>query len=298
MISKYRLATIMIVICIGMLSVPASIGFSKSSITPASQRDSLTAEAGRDSQKLVLRSAAALVADQETGEFLIQKKATAVLPIASITKLMTAMVVLDADMDLEEPLTIEQGDMVGLRRRIRAQLPTGTEITRRDALILALMASDNRCARALGRNFPGGLDACISAMNAKAQSLGLVETHFLDPAGIHCGNVSSAKDLARMVDAAYQYRLIRKYTTCKETTIRLGRRTRQFHNTNHLIGNPRWQIGLSKTGFIDEAGRCLVMQSRVAKRPVLIVLLDSQGKLTRYGDANRIKKWLESSQSL
>jgi D-alanyl-D-alanine endopeptidase (penicillin-binding protein 7) len=160
------------------------------------------------------------------------------------------------------------------------------------------MASENRAAHALGRTYPGGLSAFVAAMNAKAQSLGLIETHFIDPAGIHCGNVSSAKDLARMVDAAYHYSIIREYTTCKKTAIRLDRRTLQFHNTNHLIGNPRWQIGLSKTGFIDEAGRCLVMQSQVAKRPVLIVLLDSQGKLTRYGDANRIKQWLEGSKSL
>jgi D-alanyl-D-alanine endopeptidase (penicillin-binding protein 7) len=135
-------------------------------------------------------------------------------------------------------------------------------------------------------------------MNAKAQSLGLVDTHFEDPTGISSSNTSTARDLARMVDAAYQYSLIRESTTCKEATIRLGHRTRQFHNTNHLIKNPRWQIGLSKTGFIDEAGRCLVMQSQVAKRPVLIVLLDAQGKLTRYGDANRIKQWMEGSQAL
>ena len=293
MISKYRLATIMIVICIGMLSVPASIGFSKSSITPASQRDSLTAEAGRDSRKLVLRSAAALVADQETGEFLIQKKANAVLPIASITKLMTAMVVLDADMDLEEPLTIEQGDMVGLRRRIRVQLPTGTELTRRDALILALMASDNRCARALGRTFPGGLDACISAMNAKAQSLGLVETRFEDPTGLSRGNVSSARDLVRLVNVACRYSLIREFTTYKKAFVSLGQRTLEFHNTNRLVQNPHWQIGLSKTGFIGASGRCLVMQAQVAQRSLIIVLLESQGKLTRIGDANRIKYWLE-----
>jgi serine-type D-Ala-D-Ala endopeptidase (penicillin-binding protein 7) len=207
------------------------------------------------------------------------------------------MVVLDAKMDLEESITIASED-VDTVRHSRSRLPVNTRFTRGDALLLALMASENRAAHALGRTYRGGLSAFVAAMNAKAQSLGLVETHFLDPAGIHCGNVSSAKDLARMVDAAYQYRLIRKYTTCKETTIRLGRRKLQFQNTNHLIGNPRWQIGLSKTGFIDEAGRCLVMQSRVAKRPVLIVLLDSQGKLTRYGDANRIKQWMEGSKSL
>jgi serine-type D-Ala-D-Ala endopeptidase (penicillin-binding protein 7) len=283
----------MIVLCIGMLSVPATIGFSNSSITTASQRDSLTAEAGRSPRKPLLRSAAALVKDQQTGEFLIQKQATAVLPIASITKLMTAMVVLDANTDLQESLTIEQGDMVGLRRRARSHLPLGTELTRRDALLIALMASDNRCARALGRTYPGGLDACISAMNAKAQSLGLTETRFEDPSGLSSGNVSSARDLVRLVDTACQYSLIREFTTCKKAVIPSGRRVLEFHNTNRLIQNSRWQIGLSKTGFIGAAGRCLVMQAHVAQRPLIIVLLDSQGKLTRVGDANRIKHWLE-----
>jgi D-alanyl-D-alanine endopeptidase (penicillin-binding protein 7) len=293
MTSKYSKATIMIILCIGMLSVPAATGFSKSSITPSSQRDSLTAENNRPPRQLLLRSAAAIVADQQTGEFLIQKQATAVLPIASITKLMTAMVVLDAGIDLEESLTIEQGDMFGLRRRARSLLPTGTDLTRRDTLLIALMASDNRCARALGRTFPGGLDACISAMNAKAQLLGLTETHFEDTTGLSSGNVSSARDLVRLVDTAYQYSIIREFTTCKKAVIPSGRRVLKFHNTNRLVQNSRWQIGLSKTGFIGAAGRCLVMQAHVAQRSLIIVLLDSQGKLTRIGDANRIKYWLE-----
>jgi D-alanyl-D-alanine endopeptidase (penicillin-binding protein 7) len=253
-------------------------------------------KADRSHRNLVLRSASALVEDQMTGECLVEKQAEAIMPIASITKLMTAMVVLDAKMDLEESITIASEDVDTIRHS-HSRLPVNTRLTREDALLLALMASENRAAHALGRTYPGGLGAFAAAMNAKARSLGLVETHFIDPAGIHSGNVSSAKDLARMVDAAYQYRLIREYTTCKETTIRSGRRTLQFHNTNHLIGNPRWQIGLSKTGFIDEAGRCLVMQSQMAKRPVLIVLLDSQGKMTRYTDANRIKQWMEGSQT-
>ena len=159
------------------------------------------------------------------------------------------------------------------------------------------MSSDNRSAHALGRTYPGGLDACITAMNAKAQSLGLSETHFEDTTGLSKGNVSSARDLARLVDAAHKYRLIREFTTCKKATVHTGRRILQFRNTNRLIQNPRWQIGLSKTGFIDEAGRCLVMQANLARRPVLIVLLDSQGRLTRVGDANRIKHWLEGSSS-
>ena len=284
MTSKYCRATIMIVLCIAMLSVTAATAFSKSSTTPVSQRDS---------RKLVLRSAAALVKDQETGEFLIQKQATAVLPIASITKLMTAMVVLDAGIDLEESLTIESGDMFGLRRRARALLPVGSELTRRDALLIALMASDNRCARALGRAYPGGLDACIAAMNAKARSLGLTETRFEDPTGLSISNVSSARDLAQLVDIACQYNLIREFTTYKKAFVNSGRRILEFHNTNRLVQNPGWQIGLSKTGFIGASGRCLVMQAQVAQRSLIIVLLDSQGKLTRIGDANRIKHWLE-----
>ncbi len=274
----------LIILCIGMLSVPATIGFSKSSITPASQRDS---------RKLVLRSGAALVKDQQTGEFLIQKKATAVLPIASITKLMTAMVVLDANMELEESITIEHEDMFGLRRRARSLLPEGSRLTRRDVLLLALMSSDNRCARALARTYPGGFDACIAAMNAKAQLLGLIETHFDEPTGLSRGNVASARDLARLVDTAYQYSLIREFTTCKKTYIYASGRILKFNNTNRLLENPQWQIGLSKTGFIGASGRCLVLQAQVAQRSLIIVLLDSQGKLTRVGDANRIKHWLE-----
>jgi D-alanyl-D-alanine endopeptidase (penicillin-binding protein 7) len=199
------------------------------------------------------------VEDQMTGECLIQKQAGAIMPIASITKLMTAMVVLDAKMDLEESITIASEDVDKLRHS-HSHLPVNTRLTRGDALLLALMASENRAAHALGRTYPGGPGAFVAAMNAKAMSLGLVETHFIDPTGIHCGNVSSARDLARMVDAAYQYSIIREDTTRKEATIRSSRRTIHFHNTNHLIGNPRWEIGLSKTGFIDEAGRCLVMQ--------------------------------------
>jgi serine-type D-Ala-D-Ala endopeptidase (penicillin-binding protein 7) len=294
MASKYYKVPLVIVLCVGMLLVPLSTGFSKSSMTPASRRNSLNAEAGRIPRNLILRSAAALVEDQETGKCLIQKQAKAVLPIASITKLMTAMVVLDADRELQESLTIETGDM-DILRHSHSRIPVGTQLTRRDALLLAMMASDNRSAHALGRTYQGGLDACITAMNAKARSLGLLETHFKDTTGLSCGNVSSARDLVRLVDTAYQYDLIREFTTSTKAVIYSGSRILEFHNTNRLIRNPGWQIGLSKTGFIDEAGRCLVMQANVAQRSVLIVLLDSQGKMTRIGDANRIKRWLEGA---
>ncbi len=243
--------------------------------------------------RLMLRSASALVLDQRTGQALVEKQAEAVMPIASITKLMTAMVVLDANLNMQEPLVIENGDK-DMIRHSRSRLPVGTCLTRGEALGLALMSSENRAAHAVGRSFPGGVEACVKAMDAKAQALGLTETHFEDPAGLSSGNVSSAQDLARLVNAAYQYPQIRAYTTRTEATIRSGRRTLQFINTNALVRGHRWQIGLSKTGFIQEAGQCLVMQAMLAERPVLIVLLDSWGKYSRLGDANRIKQWIET----
>ena len=241
---------------------------------------------------LDLRSSSALVLDQKTGELIFQKHSEAVLPIASITKLTTAMVVLDAHLDLDEMVTIEAED-VDMLRHSKSRLPVGTCLSRGEALHLALMSSENRAAHALGRTYPQGLDVFISAMNAKARSLGLTETHFVDPSGLSSENVSSAKDLAKMVEAAYGYPQIRSFTTCDEATISGKRRPITFHNSNRLVRNAQWQIGLSKTGFIEEAGRCLVMQAWVAQRSVVIVLLDSVGKLTRFGDANRIKQWME-----
>ena len=288
----YRVIPTIALLC-AALAIPVSSGYAKSSMQLASYRpSSKNVSFEKAPKKLVLRSAAALVEDQQTGEFLIQKQATAVVPIASITKLMTAMVVLDAEIDLHESFFIETKDMDTLRHS-HSRLPVGSQITRSDAMLIALMSSDNRAASALGRTYPGGIEACVAAMNAKAKSLGLQETRFVDSTGLSSGNVSSARDLAKLVDAAYKYQLIREFTTSKKAVIYTGRRNLEFRNTNRLIQNPRWQIGLSKTGFIGEAGRCLVMQAHVAQRPVLIVLLDSQGKLTRVGDANRIKQWLE-----
>ena len=297
MAQRHVVVVLVIILSGAMLAVQGFIGISAASRPPHHHKKRSHAKVVRAPQKLVLRSASAWVADQQTGECLVQKQAETVLPIASITKLMTAMVVLDAKLDLQEPLTILPEDVDTLRHS-RSRLPVQTCIRRTDAMLLALMASENRAAHALGRTYPGGLVAFTAAMNAKARSLGLVETRFDDPTGISSGNVSSARDLARMVDAAYHYDKIREYTTRKEIVFRMGRRPVQFHNSNPLIRSPRWQIGLSKTGFIDEAGRCLVMQSRVGKRPVLIVLLDSQGKSTRYADANRIKQWMEGTQGI
>lgn len=243
--------------------------------------------------KLSLKSASVLVLDQNTGQALLEKQAGAVVPIASITKLMTAMVLLDAHLDPLEILTITSDDK-DLLRHSRSRLPVGTRLPREQALLLALLASENRAAHALGRTFPGGLSAFVQAMNAKAKALGLTGARFEDPSGLSSGNVATAWDLARILEAAYRYPEIRDFSTRSETTIQAGRRSIQFPNTNALVRNPRWSIGLSKTGYIQEAGRCLVMQAMLANRPVLVILLDSWGKYTRLGDANRIKQWLET----
>jgi len=239
-----------------------------------------------------LRSAAVLVKDQRSGEFLVSKQADVAMPIASLTKLMTAMVILDAHLDMDKVITIEEADKDRLRNS-HSHLYIGTQLTRREALLVALMASENRAARALGRTFPGGVPALVRAMNEKAKALELSETRFEDPAGLSDGNVSSARNLSRLVETACGYPLIGMYSTQPETTIRTGRKQLRFVNTNALVRNPRWQIGLSKTGYIEEAGRCLVMQTQLAQRPVLMVLLNSTGKNTRLGDANRIRQWLE-----
>lgn len=254
---------------------------------------SLGAAPGRGPAKLSLKSASALVLDQDTGQTLLAKQAGAVQPIASLTKLMTAMVLLDAHLDPQEILTITNDDKDMLRHS-KSRLPVGTRLPREQALLLALLASENRAAHALGRTFPGGLSAFVQAMNAKARELGLEEARFEDPSGLSSGNVASARDLALLLEAAYRYPEIRDFSTRPATTIQAGRRSIQFPNTNALVRSPRWTIGLSKTGYIQEAGRCLVMQAMLANRPVLIILLDSWGKYSRLGDANRIKQWMET----
>ncbi|MFZ1376241.1 MAG: serine hydrolase [Geothrix sp.] len=253
----------------------------------------LGAASPQASTRLSLKSASALVLDQNTGQALVEKQAAAVVPIASLTKLMTAMVLLDAHLDPAELLTITSDDKDSLRHS-RSRLPVGTRLPREQALLLALVASENRAAHALGRTYPGGLASFVLAMNAKARELGLSGAHFEDPSGLSSGNVATAWDLARIIQAAYRYPEIRDFSTRPETSIQAGRRTIQFPNTNALVRNPRWTIGLSKTGYIEEAGRCLVMQAMLGNRPVLVILLDSWGKYTRLGDANRIKQWLET----
>ena len=247
-----------------------------------------------DARHLALQSAAVLVLDQATGAVLFEKNPGAVLPIASITKLMTAMVVLDAKPNLTETLAIGEED-VDVLKGTRSRLKVGTHLAREEMLRLALMSSENRAASALSRHYPGGREAFVAAMNQKAQALGLVDTRFLDPTGLTAANVSSPRDLAKMVDAAHQYPLIREFSTTSEGEFSIAGRTQQFHNTNTLVKNPTWEIGLSKTGYISEAGKCLVMQAWLNSKPTIIVLLDSSGKMTRIGDANRIKRWVESA---
>ncbi|GLH72232.1 hypothetical protein GETHLI_07340 [Geothrix limicola] len=243
--------------------------------------------------RLSLKSASALVLDQSTGQALLEKQAGASVPIASLTKLMTAMVLLDAHLDPSEMLTITDDDKDSLRHS-KSRLPVGTRLPREQALLLALLASENRAAHALGRTYPGGLPAFVQAMNAKAKELGLTGARFADPTGLSSSNVASAWDLARILQAAYAYPEIRDFTTRPETSIQSGRRSIQFPNTNALVRSRHWNIGLSKTGYIEEAGRCLVMQAMLANRPVFVILLDSWGKYSRLGDANRIKQWLEA----
>jgi serine-type D-Ala-D-Ala endopeptidase (penicillin-binding protein 7) len=247
-----------------------------------------------DPGRLAIQSSAAVVIDQTTGKVLVEKHSDAVVPIASITKLMTAMVVLDAGLDLHEVIAISVEDIDDLKGS-RSRLPVGATMTRETAMLLALMSSENRAANALGRHYPGGLRAFVQAMNRKAKSLGMLDSSFEEPTGLSSNNVSTAHDLARMVAAAARYPEIRNYSTTAEAKLELNGRIQNFNNTNALVRSDNWQIGLSKTGYISEAGRCLVMQAWVADKPVVIVLLDSQGKMTRVGDANRIKRWMESA---
>lgn len=242
----------------------------------------------------LLHSAAFMIADQATGNVILEKNSDAVLPIASITKLMTAMVVLDARLSLTDTITVTSDDVDTLRNS-SSHVPVGTELAREDMLRLALMSSENRASSALARNYPGGYQAFVVAMNRKAVSLGLRDTRFSDATGLNSANVSSARDLVKMVSAASRYPLIREFSTTANYVVHLNGRPRQFNNTNALVSSPDWQIGVSKTGFINESGKCLVMQAWLLNKPMIIVLLDSFGRFTRVADAQRVKRWLESA---
>lgn len=242
---------------------------------------------------LDIQSSAAYVVNAQSGEIVYNKNINAVAPIASITKLMTAMVVLDSKLPLEDPIALTEEDLDYLKNT-GSRLQIGTILTRDEMLRLALMSSENRAASALARAYPGGTAAFVREMNLKAISLDMMQTSFVDSTGLSSANVSTAQDLAKMVKAAHQYPLIRQYSTGNGYAVQTASgRTLEFRNTNALIPSPDWHIELSKTGYIREAGRCLVMQTVIAGAPVVIVLLDSWGRLSRSGDANRIKRWIE-----
>jgi serine-type D-Ala-D-Ala endopeptidase (penicillin-binding protein 7) len=245
---------------------------------------------------LELRSAAVLVLDQDTNEVLLAKNQHAVLPIASITKLMTALVVADAEQPMDELLTITSED-IDTEKGSRSRLQLGTQLTRGEMLHLALMASENRAANALGRHYPGGLPAVVAAMNRKAQSLGMTHTRYVEPTGLSSSNQSNATDLALLVREADKNDMIRRLSTSLEAEVAVGPRAVHFRNTNSLVRNSDWAIGVQKTGYITEAGRCLVMQAQLSGRKLVMVLLDSAGKYSRVGDAERIRSWL-STQSV
>jgi D-alanyl-D-alanine endopeptidase (penicillin-binding protein 7) len=252
-----------------------------------------------DPHRLQLQSTKAVVFDARTGEILYSKNAEATAPIASITKLMTAMVVLDGKLPMDEMLTISKDDIDRLKGTY-SRLQIGTRQSRKEMLRLALMSSENRAASALGRHYPGGRAAFVAQMNRKAAALRMSHTHFDDTTGLSSRNLSSAGDLVKMAQAASQYALIREFTTTAERTVSFPqpRYSLGFVNTNRLVRAGSWDIELSKTGYTNEAGRCLVMKTRVGDRPMVMVLLNSQGKLSPVGDANRIKQWLETSNYL
>ncbi len=243
---------------------------------------------------LDLKSSVALVVDQDTKEVLFSKNPEAVLPIASITKLMTGLVVTEARLAMGETLSITQED-VDTERNSRSRLAVGTQLTRGEMMHLALMSSENRAAHALGRHYPGGLEAFVAAMNRKAAVLGMVGTRYVEPTGLSSRNQSSAQDLALLVNEAYRHPVLRELSTSQEAQVAVGHRVMQFRNTNGLVRSPQWDIGLQKTGYISEAGRCLVMQADLAGRKLIMVLLDSAGKYSRIGDAERIRRWLDHS---
>lgn len=240
---------------------------------------------------LDLSSSVALVVDQETSEVLFSKNDTAVLPIASLTKLMTGLVIADANLPLDEMITITQEDAEVYRT---SRLAVGTTLSRGELMHLSLMSSENRAANALGRTFPGGQAQFVRRMNAKARELGMLDTRYVEPTGLSSQNQSSARDLATLVSVAYERPILRDLSTTPSHQLDLGRRTLQYNNSNRLIRDPEWDIGLQKTGYISEAGRCLVMQARVAGRQLIMVFLDSAGKLSRAQDAERVRRWVEA----
>ena len=241
-----------------------------------------------------LRSSAALVLDLTNSSVLYARHSDVALPIASITKLMTALVVMEAGQPLDEMLAVTGDDRSFGKGSVSRLLP-GTALSRGELMHLALMASENRAAHALGRNYPGGVEACVIAMNAKARELGMTSAHFVEPTGLSDENVASPEDLAKLVMAAAKVAAIREYSTDSDFSVRIGRHMVRFRNTDSLVSKPDWNIVVQKTGYIHEAGRCLVMQTVIEDRPVVIVLLNSYGKRTRVADARRVRRWVEAT---
>jgi D-alanyl-D-alanine endopeptidase (penicillin-binding protein 7) len=242
---------------------------------------------------LDLKSSVALVLDQSNAEVLFEKNANVALPIASITKMMTGLIVVEAGLDMEEILTVTEDD-VDHEKFSSSRLQVGSKMTRANLLHIALMSSENRAAAALARNYPGGVPAFVEAMNTKARELGMSDTRYVDSSGLSSKNVATARDLAKLVMAAYQQPLLRMYSTDPKATVSAGKRMMNYHNTNYLVALPDWEIGLQKTGFINEAGRCLMMQAVIQGRAVIMVFLDSKGKQSRTADAGRVRRWLEA----
>jgi D-alanyl-D-alanine endopeptidase (penicillin-binding protein 7) len=245
------------------------------------------------SDDLDLKSSVALVIDQETGHVLLSKNESAVLPIASLTKLMTGVIISDAKLPMDESITISQDD-VDTEKHTGSRLKVGVTLTRGELMHLSLMSSENRAAHALGRTYPGGMSAFVEAMNTKAKLLGMKDTRYVEPTGLSSRNQSSAQDLAQLVMIASHDPVLRELSTSHGHEVTVGRRTLQFTNTNRLVKNSAWDISLQKTGYISEAGQCLVMQAKVAGRKLVMVFLDSAGKLSRIGDAERVRRWVET----
>lgn len=275
-------------------TVRVTVKRSTEPVVPA--RPSLATALGLRGQHddLNLKSSVAMVVNQDTKEVYFEKNPSVSLPIASITKLMTAMVVLDSHMPLDETLVINPEDVQSYRS---SRLAGGTVLTREEALLLALMSSENRAAYTLGRNYPGGVPAFVGAMNRKAKELGMDHSHFADPTGLMSENVATAEDLTRMLSAAYQYKTIREFSTWPDLTMVIAKRPQKFLNTNRLVRSGDMNIGLQKTGFINAAGKCLVMQARVNNTPLLLVFLDSVGTQSHFADAVRVRDWYERMPS-
>ena len=246
---------------------------------------------------LDLKSSVAYVLDQDTNEILFQKNENAVLPIASLTKLMTGVIVSEARLDMNEIITITEAD-VDTEKGSRSRLKVGTQLTRSELMLLSLMSSENRAAHALGRSHPGGMDRFVAAMNAKARLIGMQDTRYVEPTGLSSRNQSSGRDLATLTAYASNDKTLRELSTSPMHQIDVGDKTLNYVNTNRLINNPEWEIGLQKTGFISEAGQCLIMQTKIAGRRLIMVFLDSAGKLSRLGDAERVRRWVESQPAV